>query len=740
MDNEVSLKILAVALTQVGTSDFERFGQAFYGALEGTEFVPLGGSGDGGADGLLERDTFESKDRSRVLQITKQQNLPSKIKDTVARLRQVGRNPTSLTMLVSYAVQNSDTLEDKMSALHSLRVRIRDARYVESQVNHNAGTRSAARCFLLPAADFLYEAGASRIISPSTNLPTPTLCAFLGQEIENRRGSDSLLESVSDSLILWALSDTDPNQNRFKTRQELLKDIETSLPAAKKFIRSHFDRRLDELSKKGAGGRKINYYRNGDKFCLPFETRQIIAEENAVDLTARNEVLSIFCERAKQINQSVSDQLALNISNVCMRSVERAFEIRGLDIVSFIEDSSRVSHMPTIDDIIIEVLEKKTDISGTEFSLARNVCHEILRRTFYHSEPIERRFLQKLSRTYTFLLIIKNEPKVVEYFQSITSQFVLYVGSDLIVRALSEFYLDEADQLTTNLLKILAQSGSKLILTEKALGEVCGNVRKANNAYKNEYGAREAYIDALTARHIDEILLRAYFYAKANADGSRKPSGWKDYISQFADFDEITRQGTESMKNFLCLKFKMEFESIDEMMMGVDVEKVDDLADKIQAVKHYPNRDIVLARNDALQILRIYAKRREMKETSAPNQFGYRTWWLTQESKVKRATVDLVRRHSARFLMAPEFLLSFIDVVPDLAAVRESFSDVFPTILGVKLSNRMKEADFLKILREYDRVSQLDPSRARAILAGLSNNLKGSSASDYLPIETTSLA
>jgi hypothetical protein len=317
-----------------------------------------------------------------------------------------------------------------------------------------------------------------------------------------------------------------------------------------------------------------------------------------------------------------------------------------------------------------------------------------------------------------------------------TSQFILYVGSDIIVRALSEHYLDPEDQSTCNTLKILTASKSKLVLTEKTLDEVCGNIRKANNTFQAEYADRERYLGVEAARHIDHILVRAYFYSKGGSQ-ERRPKSWRNYIEQFADFDEITHQGRDSLREYLCKRFKFEFETRDQMLAGIDKDELDELASKIQNVKRYPERDVMLAHNDALQILRIYSRRRELNDRHGSNPFGFRVWWLTQESKVKKATNELVKRHSGRFLMSPEFLMSFIDVIPSLDQVRRSFSSVFPTILGVRLSNRMNEADFLKVLKEYDNASSVDPARAEVILAQLSNRLKGSSRAEYLSSTAT---
>lgn len=286
IDEAVDAKVLAIALNEVSTTDFERFGQAFYASVEGRDFVPLGGAGDGGADGLHDRSVFETSDRSRVLQISKQDSLSTKVAQTVKRLRDYGRAPISLTYLTGCSVQNLDTKEDDLSDKHGIRIRIRDSRYIESHINGSVGTRAAARSFLLPAASFLNQIGARPIIAASDELPVVSLCAFVGQEVESRRGNTALLESVTDSLILWGLNDTDPDNNRFKARKELLSEIETALPAAKKFIRSIYNMRLDRLSRKDrTDGRKINYYPKDDKFCLPTKQERLLPPKTLLTST-----------------------------------------------------------------------------------------------------------------------------------------------------------------------------------------------------------------------------------------------------------------------------------------------------------------------------------------------------------------------------------------------------------------------------------------------------------------------
>ena len=61
--------LIKISLDRVEGFAFERFAQDFWSSLEGRDFVPVGGIGDGGADGLFECG------RDRVFyQFTRQEN------------------------------------------------------------------------------------------------------------------------------------------------------------------------------------------------------------------------------------------------------------------------------------------------------------------------------------------------------------------------------------------------------------------------------------------------------------------------------------------------------------------------------------------------------------------------------------------------------------------------------------------------------------------------------------------
>jgi hypothetical protein len=58
-------------------------------------------------------------------------------------------------------------------------------------------------------------------------------------------------------------------------------------------------------------------------------------------------------------------------------------------------------------------------------------------------------------------------------------------------------------------------------------------------------------------------------------------------------------------------------------------------------------------------------------------------------------------------------------------AVRQSFGTIFPSLLGVKLSNRMRSDVFQIVIEKIREASGIGEARARALASELSDKLKG---------------
>lgn len=88
--------LIQIALENCGTSEFERYSQTVMGGVIGPHFKPLGGMHDGGADGFIEAEIKEQTEKpTSFFQASKQLTVEAKIKNTVSRLRDFGREVTS---------------------------------------------------------------------------------------------------------------------------------------------------------------------------------------------------------------------------------------------------------------------------------------------------------------------------------------------------------------------------------------------------------------------------------------------------------------------------------------------------------------------------------------------------------------------------------------------------------------------------------------------------------------------
>ena len=201
---------MRIALDKAEGFPFEHFAIAFYAALTGAAFVPLGGIKDGGADA---RDGTLYEDKARLetyYQASIEVDTEDKIRRTVARLRAFGRDPKVLYYLTSRTVKYTDRVERDLSDELDVTIVIRDAGYITAHVNDDPAAGGAFDEHLRHYTDFLKQVGASRLITSSQYVRSPAVYVFLSNELARRDGDESLVNAVIDALALWALEGTDP--------------------------------------------------------------------------------------------------------------------------------------------------------------------------------------------------------------------------------------------------------------------------------------------------------------------------------------------------------------------------------------------------------------------------------------------------------------------------------------------------------------------------------------------------
>lgn len=727
----VDLTAASIALERADGASFERFAQAFLSASLGRNFVPLGGFKDGGADGFV---AAEGTPAQHFMQASIEANSTSKIRRTVQRLREVGRDVKRLTYLTNQTIRMVDKEEEALSEELGVIIRIRDRKYICDHLNESAQSVTAFNTHLAQHLQFLANIGGATIIAAKSPIAARALCVFLGQELERRQGNRSLLEAVVDALVLWALEGTDPDKQIFLTRDAILERIETALPSAHQFIRSELDRRLGLLTKKwNSTGREINWHRDKG-YCLPYTTREIVRKENIEDEILRQRVTELFQTRVEEQEDGRDQGFSTLVASLCHKTLELTFYRQGIEFAGFIKGSLEAEEIaPSIQDNLHNCIEE-AKIGASDAPLVEEAALRVLRKTFYESDVVEREYLGKLSRTYFLMFSLQNEPRIVEYFQSMAADLNLYVGADLIVRALSERYLAKEDQAMRTCFEVLAAAGAKLILTEKALEEVLSHIQASDFQFRNHYANIEPYVDLAYASQSDRILIRAYFYAKLDKISRvRRPAGWRSYVEQFCSYNQLHRPaGIDSLRISLCEEFGFDYESTDEMEKSVDKQEVESLAREIEKLRSQKTKSELLAYNDALQVLRIYARRENGGEHGRGNPFGFRSWWLTKETAVLSAAGPIIAKKRAQFWMRPEFVLNYIALAPSKQKIMESYQTVFPSLLGVRLSNRLRP----EVVAEYEarirEAAALSEARARAVVVELSDRLKSDRLKRYL--------
>jgi hypothetical protein len=661
---------------------------------------------------------FEQVGGRVFMQASVRPDYETKIRQTVKRLRAYGREVSTLYHFTQKPVPKIDFAEDRLSDELQCTVKIRDFHYIVTHANDNTATMAGYYEHLSKYTAFLQQVGASRIVGPSKDVEDPTAYVFLEQEVANRHGNTPLIQTITDSLIMWALNGTDPDTDQFMSRKSILEKITVTLPWAKQFIRNHLDQRLEIMaSKANTSGREVRWHKKRDMYCLPFETRQIVAKENAEDEALRIDVRN---ELIESVGEEHDLTVADIVAGIALRAIELFFEHEGLLMSYFVNGKDKNAPAPNTVVDRIEAAFSEANYVAENRTIVHELVQAALRHMFYSSTEKQRQLLSSLSRTYLLLFTLKAEPRVVEYFQRMTQKFCLYVGTDVLLIALTERYVPEVDRRARTMLQLASRTGAKLYLSEPILDELISHIRATDFEFRNHYSEIEPYMNQALARHSDRILIRTYFYAKFG--GSIK--GWKAFIGQFCTWDNLHNQsGKDDLRSYLISEFGLEYVSRDDLLQVCDVSKVKLLAEQLLTNEAKKNDE--LAFNDALMVHSVYGLRNKNKEARHGSlEFGYTTWWLTHEVRIQKHTFDIVRANGARYIMRPEFLLNYFSLCPSREEILTTYRNVFPSTLGLQMGHRLKEDALHKILGVVREWSTLEPGRRTAKMKELSDRLK----------------
>lgn len=712
----LSDKLVSYLVQDIEGHHFERIVQALLSIRHGHNFEPLGGLKDGGADGLFIGTFSDPTDGKHFLQVSKEENAKIKIIKTVERLRKVGRDVGGLTYWTHRKLPMRDVLEDELGKELKTNIRVRDAASFLDLVNSNPQTIDWFKRNFSEAVHEILRNGSGAKSAGSIFLDDPTVYTYLKFEVSERTDRSSLVIPVVDALIYWALRETNPDTGMLASTAEIKSKIARALPGAANVLVGHVAGRLVVLSKKDKDGHeRIRYYRNKDSFCLPHEMRIKLATNSATEELVLVEVLASLSERLREAGLSSGE--CEKVAVITLDVIYRHFHEQGLALAAFLE--KRLERIDFQEQVVEAELQKAFDselISPKSYGAA---LHS-LRGFFYHPNEIEVKFQKLLSKTSLLLISLKHSPQLIEYFNGMSAKFRLIVGSDILIKAVSEKFLPLQSQTITNLLKSIKEAGATLILTEPVVTEFYTHLYSTHLEFKNHYASREPYLTGAVVSQCDRIFIRTYFHAKQQG----LVKGWRSFIENVVDFDLIDSKSPKAeLQVRACLEkaFGMDFLADDDLLAGVRSEQLNVLASELRA--RNAEKHVMLAMNDAALVLSVYAQRRHFKEVSKYDGFGIGTWWLTKETKVLNYTAEIVRSEGTPYIMRPEFLLNFLNLSPKVEISAQS-RELLPSHVGLQLGQHLADYQMERLLSAVEEWKDLPRERVEIKVTEFADRLK----------------
>lgn len=691
---------------------FETFAQQLLCQIIGPDFTPIGGHHDGGADGLVACYT-DGKSNPTVYQISIEKDVEGKINKTLDALAKSRPNVDRLNFVTNQEVANLDRFTDLFYEERSAFVQIRDSKWLLGQINR---TEALQRLYLTFVESHCHEyTRGPRSMVVTDFVSDPRLYVFLRQRLDEQSDGD-LEAALADATIMYALEGTDPDKGRLRTRGEILDRIDRVLAFPVKKLEVVVDRRLQALSRKK--GRRINHHTKDKSYCLPYATRLALEEQNLEDAALHAKFMEAtekrLERRLRDAGVRVRDLLPLITSALC-----QVFKQQGLAFSTFFDDPSKQDHS-TVECHLLDIVRHAVEGSSVTPKNHSRVSAALLgaiRETIYSGSDEELEYLRRLGASYMCAFLLQADPQVARYFATMAGRLKVFVGTSILVPALSERLLGPPHRRHWNLLKSAYEAGVSLLIDRGTLRELASHIRGSIVEYELLYrGVEHLFADEMVIVYIDKILIRAYFY--------QRHSGYSGTFSDFLNH-LVTPDGVDmeaELATWLRGEFGVEVFSPAKEDVAIDADDHNALVDALAERKRSRHQ----AQNDATTILSVYGIRERNDELGSAGAFGYETWWLSKDSVTQPTIVEVLGdRYRSGCYMRPEFLNAFVALAPRPERTDRSFDLLFPTLVGVGMSHHVPSDITKRMKKVLEKRDGHTPARLQAMMRTLSDQLKG---------------
>lgn len=707
----VDLKAFEFALGKIENGlVFEDFTKNFLSKILSYEFEPVGGIKDRGIDGL--EHVFSRKGSERyIYQISIEKACEAKLNGTVNKLINNKINFTQLYFVTNQIFPNIDKVIDQLYDTYHKNVHIYDLKWLSTHVNDSTATLGVYHSFIESHLHEFSRPGKSYDVSNLTE--DPRLFVFLRQQWDENRNDLDIDKILVDTLILYTLEGTDPDKDIFRTAEQIKEEIAKLVKFDPKKIYPTIDERLVELSKKP---RKIKLHIKAKGYCLPYETRLEIHQKNLNDLL-------LYESFQKSVHDGLRTHLndagikVMDIASLMETTINRLFYQQGLEFADFVlhgeNQRALEKELPDVISYVVDqspvVVKNKEEVKSALLTTIRDIV--------YNGSKDQKIFLQRLSNTYMMLFLLQCDPKLASFFGSMASKLTIYVCTSIIIPALSESYLDPIHKRHANLLTGARNAGVNLIVNETIINELVSHFKMIVKNYEDKYMNREdLYLgDEMMTLYIDEIMIRAYFYAKAR----NRVSNFNDFIEHFINPD-LNHADTDIIE-WIKEEFGIKYRTNKSLGISINQEDCKLLYDALKEKK----KSDYQALTDTNLILAIYALREVNNETGDGGIFGYKTWWLSKDTLTQKTVNKVFQdKYKVSCYIRPDFLYNYISFAPTKVQVDAAYQNLFPSLVGVNIGYHLPSEVTDYIHRWIAEHGSRNPARIKAILRDLSDKLK----------------
>lgn len=708
---QVDKEAFEYAISKIDDGEiFEHFALNFLSAELGYEFIPVAGSKDRGIDAF--QHFFSKKGNEKIIyQISTEKGHEGKIDATIKKLRANGIDFTKIIYVTNRKINQAERIVDDVFASDNVHLTIFDLRWFVANATNSPQTINAYQIFV---DTYLHEYSKPGNFQTIANLDSDSrLYVFLGQQFEKDRNSVKIDELLAETLILYALEGTDPDDEKFMTLAEIKLKINKYLKFDPKLIDKTINERISKLV---SPAKKVRYHPKVQGYCLPYETRIEIEQRNLQD-----EVLySKFFEETEVTIKKYFEEVEISVRDIAsliQQVFGKLFLKQGLEFSNFVLNGKGQNMVEQkLHKVIASAVDESSVIvkNKEKVKISLNLA---IRDIVYNGSENQRKFLKGLSNTYLMMFLLKWEPKLSTYFQTLAGQLKVFVDNSIIVPALSEYYLPEGNKRHWNLLIGAHKAGIKLFINETLLDELVAHFKMIKNKYYSVFNITEEFYlsDESEFLYIDEIIIRGYFYAKKGG----RVSDFDAFINNFVD--PSLKNLKQELITYLQDVLNIKYISNSSWDIKIDPDEKEKLSD---ILKHKKNNE-VKAENDAEMILAIYYLREKGNEQSENGIFGYKTWWLSKDTATFKAVVEAFGdKYPISCYIRPDFIYNYIAFKPTSEEVDDAYSNIFPTMLGVNLSYHMPKEISQSVQQKIQEYHDKPAVRVKQILRNLTDKLK----------------